>query len=96
MITLKAEFHPDYYQLTWDLIHFRIPMKDPIFHILYDAGLMNQYLTIKSYDFVRIEDFEGDVLKVLSTADAKAFVSNFIFHLDNYFSNLKAHLKVPS
>ena len=54
MITLKAEFHPDYYQLTWGLIHFRIPMKDPIFHILYDAGLMNQYLTINSYDFVRI------------------------------------------
>lgn len=27
MITLKAEFHPDYYQLTWGLIHFRIPMK---------------------------------------------------------------------
>ena len=84
MITLKAEFHPDYYQLTWGLIHFRISMKDPIFHILYDAGLMDQYLTIKSYDFVRIEDFEGDVL------------NNFIFHLDNYFSNLKAHLKVPS
>lgn len=42
-------------------------MKDPIFQILYDAGLMNQRLTIKSYD-----------------------------HLDNYFSNLKAHLKVPS
>ena len=29
-------------------------------------------------------------------AGAKAFVSNFIFHPDNYFSNLKAHLKVPS
>lgn len=96
MITLKAEFHPDHYHFTWGLIHLKVPMKDPIFRILYDNGLMNQFLVIKSYDFVRIEDFDGDVIKVLSTADAKAFVSNFFFHLDKFIADTKDIIGLPT
>lgn len=96
MITLKAEFHHDYYCFTWGLIYYKIPMKDPIFRVLYEAGLTSQFLVIKSYDLVRIEDFDGYVFKVLSTADAHAFVSNFFFHFDNFIADTKDFIGLPS